>query len=120
VRTGGSPIPFSATLTLPDAPPAATAAAWSTPGGFLRVIFDQRLRPGPIDPANWAVRLNNLTVHLTVAHQDTQTSVRVDGWTEIGPPSANLCDFTPPPNDVRNYRLVPAVPFANFPVTVFP
>jgi hypothetical protein len=116
----GCPIPFSATLTLPDAPPAATAAAWSVPGQFLRVIFDQRLRPGSIDPLNWAVRINNSTVTLTSAHLDTETSVRVDGSTVPGPPQANQCDFSPPPNDVRNYRLVPAVAFVNMPVGVFP
>lgn len=116
----GSPQTFAARVTLPDAAPIATSGTLFIGAGTVSVSFDQPLRILGSGTTAWTVTPNVGTVTLTNPRLLTQSAIRFDAAIGGGPPASATIDYAPPPDQVRNLRLVPATPFAGLTLNVFP
>lgn len=78
--------------------------------------FDQLLKPGSLDAANWSWRYGNLRFVPTAAVA-IAARVTVDATAGPGDPGPDVCSYDPPPFDVRSLDDVAAVAFAAFPIS---
>lgn len=109
---------FAAQQTLPNVPPAPTAAVYDTGTDLLTVTFDQVLRPATVQAANWVLSLNNYTCTPQTARISAARQVEIAYLLTGGTPSCDEIDYKPPPFDIRNLRLTATPEFIDFPVTV--
>ncbi len=104
-----APVPISATFAFTD---GAT--------GVLTVNFDQPLQPGATASANWIFHAGlDGTFPAGPAGTVTESTVKiVKTRTLLTPDSPTRCDYLAAPADVLSLGGLPAVAFADFPVTV--
>ncbi|MBA7664504.1 hypothetical protein ES703_72565 [subsurface metagenome] len=80
------------------------------------ITFDRRLAPGPLDILNWIARYENMIYTCDAAEaEDDHVTAIMQGPVEN--PGADQVTFSPPPFDVISRRGIPAVAFADFPIT---
>lgn len=108
---------FATSLLPPSEAPIPISATFDVSSEILIVRFDQPILPGILDPGNWSVRAANERFPSTtsIATDSIVTTIAGTAVPEIGP---NQCFYTPPPSDVIGQNALPALAFANFPVTL--
>jgi len=86
---------------------------------IVTVTFSLPLVPGPVAPANWYTRYNNLRQECLTPVAIGSTVTYPLGAT-IADPGPNVVSYSPPPFDVVAASGPVAPAFADFPLTVVP
>lgn len=111
----------------PDPPPVPIAATLTIGTRTLTVTFDRPLQPGVSAPGNWTGR--GLFIFTGRASFDAAVPLTIAGSTVSGvvrelvlpvPPPGDAVNYAAAPPDVRSLAGVPAVAFADFPLTSIP
>lgn len=103
-----------------SAPPAPQYATWHTIDHRLRVYFDQNVTlTGTPDPARlqWYGDGYKWPGYAIAAYANYVSVLCTTGQMSF---RNNVCDYETPPLQIVNTDLLPAAPFASFPVTRIP
>lgn len=113
----GFPLTFAVPLTLPDTAPLLEIARLDPLDGVWAFDFDQVLRPGSLDPANFVLKTTLATwTPTTVGYFGKQ----VGGLSASAPPTnpGNTADYFATPPQLRNMKQTLVAPIVDFPLTL--
>lgn len=102
-------------------PPFPVAARFIDATDRLEVDFNRRLKPGPLNGANWSCRVAGWAYAGPVDVGWRAIAKTAAGPVFLGLPDAgpDKCRYDPPPFDVRSKTSdLPAAAFDDFPLTV--